>query len=143
MLSNNFAVGAGLTYNTTNIDNYYNSSSSNTVNYTSSSIGLAPFVNYYKAINGSENFYFYAQAKIGFASTSSKFSNSSSVSGTDVSFAISPNFVYFPTKLIGVELGFTGLGYTLSNPEGDNNNSSTFVLGANYFSPRIGLNFWF
>jgi hypothetical protein len=143
MLSNNFAVGAGLGYSTTSIDNYYNSSN-NAVNYTSSSIGLAPFVNYYKAINGAENFYFYAQAKLGFASTTTKFSNSSSsASGTDVSFGISPNFVYFPAKLIGIELGFTGLGYTLSNPEGDNNNSSTFTLGANSFNPRIGLNFWF
>ena len=145
MVNNNIGLGVGIGY-------LQGQSESKQLNYngttSTSSISFNPYARYYKAIAGSEMFYFFGQVNLSLSfgnekntQTNINFSNSRSIN-TFGAF-ISPNFAFLPSKRWAVELGFNGIGYSITDPEGNNNNSSYFNFGVNSFAANIGVRYIF
>jgi hypothetical protein len=65
--------------------------------------------------------------------------------GTDTSFGIyaAPGFAFFPTERWSIELAFNLLSFNITNPDGDNNTTTSFSFGTNTYSPSLGVNFFF
>jgi hypothetical protein len=140
MINNNIGLGLGIGYSSSN--NEYKQSQNSTLSQSSNRFSFDPQIRYYKAIGGSENFYFFGQGTVflGFGNeknTDGSFSNSRSTNNFGA--YISPNFAFLPSKRWALELGFTGIGYSVTDPEGDNNNTSSFNFGLSSFSPTIGI----
>lgn len=141
MLSKKIGVGLGIGYSTGSSETKQGNFSQ-TLTLSSSSFSFNPHVRYYKAIGGSENFYFFGQMQVflGFSDSKTTQPNfSSSQSSTTMGIDIAPNFAFMPSKKWAIELGLNGIGYSIINPEGDNNNQSTFSFGISSFVPRLGV----
>ncbi len=65
--------------------------------------------------------------------------------GSDTSFGIyaAPGFAFFPTERWSIELAFELLSFNITNPDGDNNTTTSFSFGTNTYSPSLGVNFFF
>jgi Outer membrane protein beta-barrel domain len=140
MVSKQIGLGLGIGYSTGSSETKQ-SNFTQTLSTSSSSFSLNPHARYYKAIGGSENFYFFGQMQVflGFSDSKTTQSNfSSSQSSTTMGIDLSPNFAFMPGKKWAIELGLNGIGYSIANPEGDNNNQSNFSFGISSFVPRIG-----
>lgn len=149
MLSDRFAIGLGLGYRQIQISTPAGANTINTI--TNGTFQVAPFLRYYVPTS-SEQFGFFAQfrAELGFGSTRNESLNtttnvrtSTSAGLTTADIFISPNFAFFPTPHWAIELGIRGIGVSINDPDGNNNNTTTFELGLNSFAPRIGLQYFF
>lgn len=128
---------------------------SSTTTNTTNQFVIAPHFRYYVPTS-SEQFAFFAQAELAIGTGSVKRESQSGVitstsedNLSSVSFFVSPNFAYFPTKSWAIEFGFRGIGYESnttkvknSNPE-EKTTSSAFVFDVNSFAPRLAMRYFF
>lgn len=140
MMNKQIGVGLGIGYSTGSGESKQNSG---TQTSSSSSFSFNPHARYYKAIGGSENFYFFGQMQVFLGFSDSKTTQqpdfSYSQTSTTMGIDIAPNFAFMPSKKWAIELGFSGIGYSIVNPEGDNNNQYNFSFGLSSFIPRLGM----
>ena len=109
---------------------------------------LAPFGRYYKSI--SEQFKFFGQLAVPMAFGSAKDEDGDKLgTSTSIGVSLSPGFAFFPTKKFGIELAFDGISYNNTTRKDDDGNKlegfggDSFSIGADFFSPQIGLLFYF
>lgn len=114
---------------------------------------VSPFGRYYA--NLSESFKFFGQLSVPMAFGRDKAVDADGKVGaktgttTEIGVALSPGFAYFPTKKIGIEFALNGLSYNnyrVDNANGDRIKGAgfnEFSFGANFFSPKIGVQFHF
>ena len=115
----------------------------------STAVVVEPFARYYKGL-GSEQFKFFGQLSVPMTFGNDKNADGDKVGGENsIGVALSPGFAFFPTKKFGIELGFSGIQFESTvekDADGDkidNSGSNRFSIGADFFSPRIGLQFYF
>lgn len=137
---NNIALGTGVGYSYTSSNGYKNSA-----------FTVSPFGRYYTTL--SESFKFFGQLSVpmAFGSFESPYFNNTLQKGktTTVGIGLAPGFAFFPTKKIGIEVAVSGFNYNKTTAKDDNGNklddrsSKTFGIGANFFTPRLGVQFYF
>jgi hypothetical protein len=140
MLTNNLGLGVGIGYSQETADYQFNSTTVETRKRDNLSLNV--YGRYYKAIGNSEFFYFFGQANIGIGTGNEETQSVNFTNKRQTTFwnvGLSPNFAFVPTKRWTIELGLSGISYQMTNPEGDNNNNSTFSFGLSSFSPNIGV----
>jgi len=108
---------------------------------------VSPFGRCYKSL-GSEQFKFFGELAVPLAFGTIKNSSDVKVATTSsVGVSLSPGFAFFPTKKFGIELGFNGVSYisttTKAEVGGAKATNDTFSIGADFFSPQLGLQFYF
>lgn len=70
-------------------------------------------------------------------------------SSTAIGVALSPGFAYFPSSRIGLEFSLNGVSYNNYTVEDSDGNelkgygSEDFSIGTNFFTPRLGIQFYF
>lgn len=151
-VSNDFAIGTGIGYETSK---YYTvASSANTTAGSSTKTNafvVSPFARYYKGIN--EQFKFFGQLSVPMSFGNTKMGdgngdNLQKVSkDNNVGVALSPGFAFFPSKKFGIEFSVKGISYNDANYKDANGNKLTgtkeFSIGANFFNPNLGVQFFF
>jgi len=134
-VSNNLSIGTGIGYVQTK----------NSLGKSDAFV-VSPFGRVYKSL-GSEQFKFFGELAVPLAFGNVKNSSGNKVGETSsVGVSLSPGFVFFPTKKFGIELGFNGVSYqktTFKPDNGAKSDNETFSIGADFFSPQLGLQFYF
>lgn len=114
-------------------------------NSSSTSIRLSPFVRRYWPIV-ENSFYFTLNGRISFMYGPSAAVGNIDLNSSDEVFSISldasPGFVYFPAPNWSLDIGFSGLGLVFFGI-GEEGTSTGFSLGAESFSPAIGMSYYF
>lgn len=141
-VSDNFAIGTGVgyTYNKAVSDNNLNEA-----------FEVAPFGRYYVGLT--DQFKFYGQLSVPLAfGTNKDVANDGKVGDktattTAVGVNVAPGFAFFPTKKLGIEVSFAGLGYNSltakDTPTGAKATLNTFGLNANTAKANVGVMFHF
>jgi len=136
---NNVAIGTGVGYSHTKFTN----------GAKQGTFIVSPFARCYQSL-GSEQFKFFGQLSVPLAFGNSENSNGDDTgSSTSIGVALSPGFAFFPTKRFGIEFAFSGISYQNVKVEDANGNKidaasgDTFSIGADFFSPKIGIQFYF
>lgn len=147
-VTDNFAIGTGIGFGFSK-DNAGTKAVPSDVATKTQAFVVAPFARYYKGIN--ESFKFFGQLSVPMAFGNEK----STVDGdnytkkdkfNNVGVALSPGFAFFPSKRFGIEFSVQGISYN-NNTEKDNNGTKIdgnkeFSIGANFFAPKIGVQFY-
>lgn len=139
-VADNIAVGTGIGYMSIRTDFPV------VDNVKLNAFAIAPFGRYYKSI--SDQFKFFGQLAVPMAFGTLDADADEDLKTTSVGVSLSPGFAFFPTKKFGIELGFSGISYTNTKVKFDGEEiegagSDTFSIGADFFSPQIGLSFYF
>lgn len=147
MINDNIALGLGLGYSSSSTPMSVGNTS---MDATTKLFTVQPFARYYKAIGGSQNFYFYGQASIGYSTGSQSVTNNPLEQNiSQFAIGISPNVAFFPVKRLSIDFGFTGISYSSLKAESTANGftssttTSTLGIGLSSFSPRLGMSLWF
>ncbi|MCX2451968.1 outer membrane beta-barrel protein [Pedobacter sp. PLR] len=153
-VSDNIAVGTGIGYGyskTNGVAGPDNTTLRNGVKNTAFVVN--PFGRYYA--NLSESFKFFGQLSVPMAFGKDKAVDADGHTGaktgstTEIGVALSPGFAFYPTKKIGIEFALNGLNYNTLRKEDANGDKmkgagyDEFSFGANFFSPKIGVQFHF
>lgn len=145
-VADNIAIGTGIGYQTAKAN------AASVVGKTEAFL-VSPFGRYYKSLN--DQFKFFGQLSVPLAFGSAKAVDADLEVGdktgstTSIGVALSPGFAYFPTSKIGIEFTLNGIAYeNYKVKDGDDNElegagSQSFSIGADFFSPRIGIQFYF
>lgn len=148
-VSDNFAVGTGVGYS-------YSKNTpviANTTGIQNQAFVVSPFGRYYA--NLSESFKFFGQLSVPMEFGKDKAVDTEGKAGaktattTEIGVALSPGFAFYPTKKIGIEFALNGLSYNTLRKEGPDGEKlkgqgyDEFSFGANFFSPKIGVQFHF
>ena len=147
-VTDNLAIGTGVGYQ---FNKYYSIQPANTFSSTKQqAFVVSPFARYYKGIN--EQFKFFGQLSVPMSFGNTKVgdvdgNNYVKVSkDNNVGVALSPGFAFFPSKKFGIEFSVNGISYNdYSRKDGndnDNGGSKNFNIGANFFAPKIGVQFY-
>jgi hypothetical protein len=141
--SDNFAVGTGVGYE-------YAKSYNALVSGQSSAFVVSPFLRGYKGIN--DQFKFFAQFSVPMAFGQNKVGDANGDNmvktgkNNSVGVALSPGISFFPSKKFGIEFSVNGISYNdynVENNNGDNiGGNKNFNIGANFFAPKIGVQFY-
>lgn len=141
--SNNFAVGTGVGYE-------YAKSYSTLASAQSSAFVVSPYLRGYKGIN--DQFKFFGQLSVPMAFGNNKLGDANgnnmvkTGSNNSVGVALSPGIAFFPSKKFGIEFSVNGISYNDYNAEDANGNTvggnKNFNIGANFFAPKIGVQFY-
>jgi len=144
-ISDNFAVGTGIGYQ---FAKSYSESGVNSVK--TQAFVVSPFARYYAGIT--EQFKFFGQLSVpmSFGNTKASTDNGDNYYKTNnnnsVGVALSPGFAFFPSKKFGIEFSVNGISYNdnrLENANGDKiTGNKNFNIGANFFAPKIGVQFY-
>jgi len=145
-ISENFALGTGIGYQSAK------AFTANTGNsFKTQAVVINPFARYYANIT--EQFKFFGQLSVpmSFGNTKTSTDNGDNYYKTNnnnsVGVALSPGFAFFPTKKFGIEFAVNGISYNdnrLENADGDKvSGNKNFNIGANFFAPKIGVQFYF
>jgi hypothetical protein len=150
-VTDNFAIGTGVGFETSKIHTS-TTVAGNTIGATrkDQAFVVAPFARYYKGIT--EQFKFFGQLSVPMSFGNTKVgdvdgNNYAKVSKyTNVGVALSPGFAFFPSKKFGIEFSVEGISYN-DNKLKDNNGdkiggNKEFNVGANFFAPRLGVQFY-
>ncbi len=136
-VKNNLALGAGVGYA------YHKAPSGAKESY----FTVMPFGRLYKSL-GSEQFKIFGQLAVPLQFGSFENADGDDIGeSTSIGVSLSPGFSFFPTKKFGIELSFTGIEF--SNYKEEDNDGDTvvdtnhFSIGADFFSPQLGLLFYF
>lgn len=141
-VSDNIAVGTGIGYAT-----------SKTTSRKNEAFVVAPFGRHYIPV--AESFKFFSQLSVPMAfGTEKSVDNDMNVgdktgSSTSIGVALSPGFAFYPSGKIGIEFSLNGIAYEnyrVEDAEGNNIKGSgrdSFSIGADFFAPRIGIQFHF
>ena len=142
-VSDNIAVGTGVGYS-------YDKQISK---FENQAFVVSPFGRYYA--NLSESFKFFGQLSVPMEFGTAKAVDATGKVGdkvgssTNIGVALSPGFAFYPTKKIGIEFALNGLNYNNLRKEDGNGNKlkgagyDEFSFGANFFSPKIGIQLHF
>jgi len=155
--SKNLAIGliAGANYSkniNNNFDSYYNITSTRTSKQKSFSVG--PVVRYYVDIVDKLKAFGQVSGTIGFLKTDETYTGNYNYNPTpntkftQYNASIRPGLAFFPTKKLGIELGFSLLSYNKIDYKGDAPantwyDAEAFDFGFNTFNPFLGFNFHF
>jgi outer membrane protein len=107
-------------------------------------VSVMPWVKYFIPA-GDQKFFFSPSAgvSVDFLTTKREsIAESYTSKGNDYSAFVSPGFTYFPSTHWGVSLNVGGLNYTIENPEGDDNNTSTLNFSLTS-GTSVGINYFF
>ena len=143
-VAENIAIGTGIGYTT---GKTYGTTSS----AQSSAFVVAPFARAYKGVN--DQFKFFGQLAVPMAFGNNKIGdvNGDNMTKTGkintIGVALSPGVAFFPSKKFGIELSVDGISYNDYKTEDANGNkiggSKNFNIGADFFSPNLGVQFYF
>ncbi|MBE5318532.1 outer membrane beta-barrel protein [Pedobacter sp. MR2016-19] len=155
--SKNLAIGliAGASYSknlNNNYDSYYNITTTRTSKQKSFSVG--PVVRYYIDIIDKLKAFGQFSGTIGFVKTDETYSGpynynlTPNTKFTQYNASLRPGFAFFPTKKLGIELGFSLLSYNKIDDDGQSPSNTwykaeAFDFGFNTFNPFLGFNFHF
>jgi len=109
-----------------------------------SSFGLGPFARYYLTTSN-ENFAFFGQAQISFASGKTDPPSGNVTRNNSITFALSPGAVFFFNEHWALEFALRGFSISSRDPNTDNDNDKVtrVELGLNSFSPTLGFRYHF
>lgn len=143
-IDNNLAIGTGIGYQ---FDKSYNATAINSVK--TQAFVVSPYARYYA---GSEQFKFFGQLSVPMSFGNTKVSTDSgnnyfkTGNNNSIGVALSPGIAFFPSKKVGIEFSVNGISYndnTLENRNGEViTGNKNFNIGANFFSPKIGVQFY-
>jgi outer membrane protein len=121
---------------------------------TGTSLGVSPFIKYYKMVNDNFGFTGAFSVQVSSQKTKEKYESGSTSTTSDgpkysnLGIGITPGFVFFPSEKIGIEANFGFLGYqSVKNEYQANTNtrvtytSNSFGLNATTFTPAFQLGF--
>ena len=141
--TNNFAVGTGIGYE-------YAKTYNATTSAKSTAFVVSPFLRGYKGIN--DQFKFFGQLSVPMAFGHNKIGDANgdnfvkTGNNNSVGVALSPGISFFPSKKFGIESSVNGISYNDYRAEDANGNktggSNNFNIGANFFAPKIGVQFY-
>lgn len=145
-VSDNIAVGTGIGYQTSKsaIPSDFGKEGA---------FVIAPFGRHYVPV--AEKFKFFSQLSVPMAFGTTKATNDDLKVGektgtsTSIGVALSPGFAYYPSSKIGIEFALNGIAYNNYRLEDANGNdrkgsgSDSFSIGTDFFTPRIGIQFYF
>jgi hypothetical protein len=141
--TDNFAVGTGIGYDYTKAYSAVGSAKS-------SAFVVSPFLRGYKGIN--DQFKFFGQLSVPMSFGSNKVGDVNgdnfvkTGNNNSVGVALSPGISFFPSKKFGIEFSVNGISYNdyrTENANGDKiGGSKNFNIGANFFAPKIGVQFY-
>jgi len=152
-VADNFAVGTGIGYGYSKTSGVAISETITKMGNQNTAFVVSPFGRYYA--NLSESFKFFGQLSVPMAFGKDKEVNADgkvgakTASTTEIGVALSPGFAFYPTKKIGIEFALNGLNYNNLRKEDGNGNKlkgagyDEFSFGANFFSPKIGIQLHF
>ena len=136
-ISDNFAVGTGLTLGTTR-------TGTGSAKTTSSTFAIGPFARYYKRTSN-ENLAIFGEAAIGFGTGKTDPAFGTVTHSNFISFSISPGAAYFFNEHWAAEVMVTGFAISSEDPDTDTNNDKVttveFILSS--FSPSLGFRYHF
>ena len=110
---------------------------------------VSPYARVYKNIT--DQFIFFGQFSVPLSFGNNKNGDaigSSALSDKNhtVGVALFPGFIFFPGKRFGIEFSVNGISYNTqhyNNSDGSLfSNTKTFNIGANFFTPKIGVKFY-
>jgi outer membrane protein W len=151
-ISNNFAVGTGVGYQ---FAKYYSNTVVDGTNVGSSTkvsaFVVSPFARYYKNITDQFKFYGQLSVPMSFGTTKDGDANGDNFvkvsKDNNVGVALSPGFAFFPSKKFGIEFSVQGISYNDQSFKDANDNkiggTKDFSIGANFFNPNLGVQFFF
>ena len=152
-VADNFAVGTGVGYSYSKTSGIAGPNNTVISGNKNSSFVVSPFGRYYA--NLSESFKFFGQLSVPMAFGKDKAVDADgnvgakTASTTEIGVALSPGFAFYPTKKIGIEFALNGLNYNNLRKEDGNGDKikgagyDEFSFGANFFSPKIGIQLHF
>jgi len=142
-ITNDLAIGTGVGYE-------FAKSYSTLASAKSSAFVIAPFARAYKGIN--EQFKFFGQLSVPMSFGNNKVGDANGDNfvkvgnNNNVGVALSPGFAFFPSKKFGIEFSVNGISYNDYRVEDADGNkiggNKNFNIGANFFAPHIGVQFY-
>lgn len=143
-VANNIAVGTGIGYQ---YAKEYNTAST----LQSSAFVINPFARAYKGVNDQFKFFGQLSVPMSFGNTKAGDVNGDNMTkvgkNNNIGVALSPGFAFFPSKKFGIEFAVKGISYNdnkLENANGDKiGGDKNFNIGADFFAPNIGVQFYF
>lgn len=113
---------------------------------------VSPFGRYY--VGNNSQFKFFTQLSVPLAFGNVKVADndedfSKVGSSTSIGVNLSPGFAFFPTSKIGIEFSLNGIAYENKRVKDAEDNtvegsgSDAFSIGADFFAPRVGIQFHF
>ncbi|MCX2480171.1 outer membrane beta-barrel protein [Pedobacter sp. MC2016-15] len=149
-ITNDIAVGTGIGYQFAKDYNYTTINPTTGFSTKTSAFVVSPFVRGYKGIT--EQFKFFGQLSVPMSFGNTKAGDVNGDNFTKVSknnnvgVALSPGFAFFPSKKFGIEFSVNGISYNDFNAKDANDvstgGSKNFNIGANFFAPKIGVQFY-
>ena len=149
-VTDNLAIGTGIGYQVSKDYTYNSVTPALGFSTKQQAFVVSPFARYYKGIN--DQFKFFGQLSVPMSFGNTKVGtvdgdNYTKVSkDNNVGVALSPGFAFFPSKKFGIEFSVNGISYNdYSRKDGndnDNGGSKNFNIGANFFAPKIGVQFY-
>lgn len=145
-VSDNIAVGTGIGFQTSKASSESDFGKKN-------AFVIAPFGRHYVPV--AEKFKFFSQLSVPMAFGTTKAIDGDlevgdkTGSSTSIGVALSPGFAYYPSSKIGIEFALNGIAYNNYRVEDANGNdikgagTDSFSIGANFFAPKIGVQFYF
>ena len=133
-LSDRVSLGMGIGY-TSSKNRGFNFE--NTVNL----FAIVPTGRYYAPI-AEGTFYFFGEAAASLALGKTELEDVTGTTTTDITvydLSLSPGFAFFPSQNWSIDFAFRGIGLTVQNPEGDDNNTTTFDFAFDAFSPSLSF----
>lgn len=133
----NLEVGIALNVST------QNNKPGNGIDSKSNYFGIGPFARYY-IFTSNEQFAFFGDARFGFSASKYKPETGNDTKGSAVTFAVSPGFVFFPTKRWGIELSLSLLSITSQDPnkDADDDKVTNVNFGFNSLSTGVGVKYY-
>ncbi|RAJ37429.1 outer membrane beta-barrel protein [Pedobacter cryoconitis] len=148
-VTDNFAIGTGVGFESSKF--HVNVNDAAGITQKTQAFVVAPFARYYKGIN--ESFKFFGQLSVPMAFGNNKTGDNDgnnyvkTSKFNNVGVALSPGFAFFPSKKFGIEFSVRGISYNdNTNKDNDGNKigggNKEFNIGANFFAPKIGVQFY-
>ena len=149
-IANNIAVGTGIGYQFSKDYTYTTINPATGFSTKTSAFVVSPFVRGYKGINDQFKFFGQSSVPMSFGNTKAGDVNGDNFTkvskNNNVGVALSPGFAFFPSKKFGIEFSVNGISYNDYNAKdgngNDNGGSKNFNIGANFFAPKIGVQFY-
>ncbi|QNK61803.1 hypothetical protein H7F33_14745 [Pedobacter sp. PAMC26386] len=150
-VANNLVIGTGIGFVHSNLQPIIspNPNVSWSMGSKSDVINVRPFARYYVTLTPAIKFFSEAGVLMNWRKSRSIDRDGTvspeKLSSNFYSAALSPGFAVFPSKKIGIELMFTGFQFLKQNDEYQKDVKShfkSFNIGADFFNPRLGLQFY-
>ena len=148
-LADNIAIGTAIGYQSSK---YYSNVNSTTIaTNKSDAFVISPFVRGYKGVNDQFKFFGQLSVPMSFGKDKVGDANGDNMVKTGsintIGIALSPGVAFFPSKKFGIELSVQGISYNDYKNENANGEKvggrKEFNIGANFFSPNLGVQFYF